>query len=442
MEFRTYKLPFIIRLSVLVLGLIASVYSIFILQNSIRSIFSVAICVISIAELFNFLNRMNNEFKTFLQALIYEDFSNYYSSKRKDKAGIYNLFNQLNSKYKKIALEKEIQFTLIKNIIEHISIGIIVLDQDDKLVLNNTKLLTLFKCNKISALDKLFEKYPSLEEQIEKQILGKPELVELNIDGELLKISLNISRFKLEGVLYKLISFQDINVELDEQELLSWQKLIRVLTHEIMNSVTPISSLSSSLNALLSKSVKDNRIEQKQLDYLKTGLDAVQERSEGLLKFSESYKKLTQLKHPDYIYLNVGALFENVLVLYKSKIDKCGIKTEILIDSKQELLADKFMIEQVLINLVKNSIEAISNLTNPSLTLRYFKENERLTIKIIDNGMGITSDKLDKIFIPFFTTKEKGSGIGLSFVRQVMRLHRGNVLVKSQAGETIFTLKF
>lgn len=384
---------------------------------------------------------MNREFYSFLQALIYEDFTNYYK-KEKDSTGVYNLFNQLNEKYRKISFEKEVQHSFIQTIIEHISVGIFVVNEKNEIVLFNNNLLRILKLRKLKTIDEVKIKYPLISEKISNLKPDKPELIELVIDGELFKLSLSISIFKLEGVTYKLISVQDINVELDEQELNAWQKLIRVLTHEIMNSVTPISSLSSSLNSLLSKNVKNCYIDQKNLDYLVSGLNAVQERSESLLKFTESYKKLTQIQHPEYSKINIPSLMEKILVLFKNDIERFGIHTILSFDYKLELLADKLLIEQVLINLIKNAIEALENVKNPILKLNYFKENEIITIQIIDNGPGIPEDKIDKIFIPFYTTKEKGSGIGLSFARQVMRLHRGNILIKSIPNETTFSLKF
>jgi len=441
MEFKNYKLSFVFRIAILVVALIALVYSAFILRNFMRSLFSFIFSVISILEFFHFLNKMNREFNSFLQSLIYEDFTNYYN-KKYDSTGVYNLFNQLNEKYRKISFEKEVQHSFIQTIIEHISVGIFVINENREVVLFNNNLLRIFKLRKLKTIDELIKKYPLIKEKLSNLKPGKPELVELVIDGELLKLSLSISKFKLEEVAYNLISIQDINVELDEQELNAWQKLIRVLTHEIMNSVTPISSLSSSLNNLLSKNVKNNHIDQKNLDYLISGLNAVQDRSESLLKFTESYKKLTQIQHPDYSKMNVPLLLEKVLMLYKTDIDRLGINVTLSFDYDLELLADKLLIEQVLINLVKNAIEVLENVTNPILKLKYFKDNESLTIQIIDNGPGIQEDKIDKIFIPFFTTKEKGSGIGLSFARQVMRLHRGNILVKSVPNETTFSLRF
>jgi len=440
MESRYQKIKIILRIIILIAGLTAFVYSFVVLKSFMRSLFSLVFCILSIVELFHYLNKMHNDFKYFIQALIYEDFSNYYKSE--DSKSIYNLFNQLNTKYRKIASDKEVQYALIQTIIQNISIGIIVSDDDNNIELINQNINKLLKCGKLRNLDDLIIKYPILKDKMKDSVVGKPELIELQVEGELLKLSMNISKFKLEGRALNLISFQDINIELDEQELLAWQKLIRVLTHEIMNSVTPISSLSSSLNKLLSNSILDNRIDQKNLDYLVNGLNAVQERSEGLIKFTESYKKLTQLKHPEYRKVSVQPLLEGILVLFKSEIEKNRIKTEISCANNSDIYADKLMIEQVLINLVKNSIEELTDTANPILKLNYFKENERAVIQVKDNGHGIVEDKIDKIFIPFFTTKEKGSGIGLSFARQIMRLHRGNISAKSISRETIFTLKF
>jgi len=440
MEYKNYKLKFILRIMILVLGLTALVYSFVVLKSFMRTLFSSVFCILSIIELFQYLNKMHKDFKYFIQALIYEDFSNHYKSE--DSKNVYNLFNQLNSKYQKIAFDKEVQYALIQTIIQNISIGIIVSDKNNNIELINNKINRLLKCNKLKSLNDLIIKYPILKDRFKNAIPGKPELIELQVEGELLKLSVNISKFKIEGKSLDLISFQDINVELDEQELLAWQKLIRVLTHEIMNSVTPISSLSSSLNKLLSNSILDNRIEQKNLDYLVNGLNAVQERSEGLIKFTESYKKLTQLKHPDYRKISAKPLLEGVLVLFKSEIEKYSINTEVSCTCDSDLYVDKLMIEQVLINLVKNSIEELIDTKKPILKLNYYIENERGVIQVKDNGPGISEDKIDKIFIPFFTTKEEGSGIGLSFARQIMRLHRGNISAKSIAEETIFTLKF
>lgn len=443
MEFNNYKFRFVIRILILTVGVFAFVYSFLILNNFIRSLFSFAFCVISLSEFFHFVNKTNNDFKSFLNALIYEDFTNYYSSKkRKESSGVYDLFNRLNEKYRKIAFEKEVQHAFLQTIIKHISIGIFVFNENKDIVLVNNSLLNILQVKSVKTLNDLENKHQLLFTEIEKTLPEKPKLLELAIDGELLRLSINMCSFKLDGKPYKLVSVQDINIELDEQEIIAWQKLIRVLTHEIMNSVTPISSLTSSLNTLVNKSIKPNKeIEPKHLEYLSSGLVAVQERSEGLLRFTESYKKLTQLPHPEFLEIDIIKLFDSVLLLHESEIEKFNI--DVKIESEQNILvfADKTMLEQLIINLFKNAVEALKTTIEPLIVLKCFKAKNDLVIQVIDNGKGIPEDKIDKIFIPFFTTKTDGSGIGLSFAKQVMRLHKGSISVKSTPNETIFTLK-
>ncbi len=442
MVFKKFKVGFLIRILILAAAIFALVYSALILTNFIRSLFSFAFCIASIVELLRFVNKTNTDFKSFLNALIYEDFTNYYSKSKSQDSEVYELFNTLNEKYRKIAFDKEVQYAFLQTIIKHINIGILVLDNENNAVLVNKSLLILLGLSKIKSIHDIEKKSSALKTQLENLNSGNSKLSEIILNGELYRLSINASFFKLDGIPYKLFSLQDINLELDEQEINSWQKLIRVLTHEIMNSVTPISSLTSSLNSLLAKAIDQNNIDSRHLEYLSNGLKAVQDRSEGLIKFTEAYKKLTQIKYPEFENIDIEKIFENVVLLHKSEIEEFKIKVTISVNSDFDLLADKSMIEQVVINLVKNSIQEIKEINEPCIDLKCFKESNRVNVQVIDNGKGIPDDKIDKIFIPFFTTKEKGSGIGLSFARQVMRLHKGSINVKSNNNKTIFTLRF
>lgn len=442
MVFKNNKIKLLLRIVILSFGLLLLVYSAVILKNGIRSFFALAFCVATIWELFIFLNKINRDIETFINALLYEDFSNYYSKDKERQDKIYTLFNKLNTKYRTIAYEKEMQHALLLTIIRNISIGIMVTKEKNQVMLANDYLLELLHIKGINSLDDLDNVSTKLKREMENLTIDKPQLLELVIHGEILRLSLNKTMFKLDGLDYQLISLQDINYELDEQEITAWQKLIRVLTHEIMNSVTPISSLTSSLSGILEQAVSNERIEPKQLNYLSKGLHAVRDRSEGLLKFTEAYKKLTQLRHPEYETICLKNLFESVLLLHKTDLDRLGIRASYDIQKNMELLADKAMIEQILINLVNNAVQAHENSVQPFIELKAFISENRKIIQVIDNGAGIPEEKIDKIFIPFFTTKEKGSGIGLSFARQVMRLHKGSITVKSNEKKTIFTLKF
>jgi len=442
MVFSNYKLKFLIRILILSFSIFLLTYTSFVLQNFIRSFFALALCATSILEMLNFINRVNKDFESFLNALIYEDFTNYYSKSRGNNSKVYKLFNKLNSKYRKIAFEKEVQHAFLQTIIRHINIGILVLDEQDKIFLVNHYLQSLLDISKIKSIGDIENKSSKLRKELEEFNTENSRIVELVINGELYRLTMNSSLFKLDGKSYKLYSFQDINLELDEQEITSWQKLIRVLTHEIMNSVTPISSLTSSLNNLLKKAITQNNVDTKHLEYLSNGLNAVEERSEGLIKFTEAYKKLTQIKYPEFERVHVENIFERVILLHKEEIENLNIQVTISVDSELSLLADKSMLEQVLINLVKNAIQELKGIKGSRIDLKCFQDNKRIHIQVTDNGNGIADDKIDKIFIPFFTTKNKGSGIGLSFARQVMRLHKGIINVNSNTDNTTFTLRF
>ena len=266
-------------------------------------------------------------------------------------------------------------------------------------------------------------------------------MIKMTVQNRLLELSVSVADFKLREVPYKLISFQNIQKELEEKELDAWQKLIRILTHEIMNSVTPITSLASSLNGLMKD--KDSVLEEEDMEDIRDGMYAIQKRGEGLLHFTETYRSLTKIPPPKFQLVEAQPLLERIHILFKPVLKKYGVELELKLPDKMVVfIADVELIEQVIINLLKNGIEAAREVENPKIEIRAMKTNEGKTfIEVQDNGKGIKEDVLDKIFVPFFTTKKEGSGIGLSLSRQIMRLHKGNIEVNSVLGKgTVFTL--
>ncbi|MFC2098009.1 PAS domain-containing sensor histidine kinase, partial [Bacteroidota bacterium] len=227
----------------------------------------------------------------------------------------------------------------------------------------------------------------------------------------------------------------------------SWQKLISVLTHEIMNSVTPITMVTSTISDFFKKNEKVKPVAEINNEIIKEtlkGLEMIEDRGKGLIKFVNHYKELSKLPDPEFQTIVISELFNNINVLMKDKISSSNIKVKFIIEPENlKITVDPAQIQQILINLIKNSIEAIENKKSGSIQINAYLENERTVIQVADNGIGITEDLMDKIFIPFFTTKEKGSGVGLSLSRQIMRLHGGNLSVKSDSeNNTIFQLKF
>ncbi|HZJ60133.1 MAG TPA: HAMP domain-containing sensor histidine kinase, partial [Chitinophagaceae bacterium] len=274
---------------------------------------------------------------------------------------------------------------------------------------------------------------------------GISKIASAHFERTSFKILLSATAFQTEGKIYKLVAFQNVSEALDETEAKAWQKLLSVMTHEIMNSVAPISSLADTLKHRLQQSVTSLNDDSGSLDDLELGIDTIKRRSEGLLKFAETYRNLNKITTLNLKKVYVRELFGNLLQLMQPTLEQKDIELEtILKDTELQLEVDVNLIEQVLINLVVNAIEAIKDSPAPKIVLSaYVASNYKSVIKIADNGNGMPPELLDKIFVPFFSTKKNGSGIGLSLCKQIMMLHRGNVQVQSVEGEgTAFLLQF
>jgi signal transduction histidine kinase len=248
-----------------------------------------------------------------------------------------------------------------------------------------------------------------------------------------------------DDILYKLIAFQNVSEALDETESKAWQKLLNVMTHEIMNSVAPISSLADTLKNRLQSPEIANSVQSSELEDLELGIDTIKRRSEGLLKFTESYRSLNKITKLDLNKIMVRDLFENLNSLMRPTLEKKNIELEIILrDPTLAIQADINLIEQVMINLVVNAIEAVKDREAPRIILSgEIQSNSKTLVKVTDNGLGMPPELLDKIFIPFFSTRKTGSGIGLSLCKQIMLLHKGNIQVQSTEGKgSSFILQF
>jgi signal transduction histidine kinase len=269
------------------------------------------------------------------------------------------------------------------------------------------------------------------------------------IEDEFLQISAYATEFRMRGENFILVSLQNISSELEEKEIESWQKLIRVLTHEIMNSITPISSLASTvIQMLIEKSEEQislNQLDEDDIEAVENALVTIQGRSQGLLNFVDIYRNLTRIPKPNFRYFPVSELFERCEQLLKPKLNQLSIACSNTINPENLMItADPDLVDQVMINLMLNAIDAVKDKKDPFVSVSaYTNKNGRVVIELSDNGYGIKPDILDKIFMPFFTSKKDGSGIGLSLSRQIMHLHKGTITVKSKPNiGTTFSLTF
>ncbi len=449
MIFKSFRVK--IALRIILIGIIMGAFIFSINQEKwyVATAVSAILVIGLMIEMFGFMDRSNREFKNLIMALKHQDFSQSFKTRYNEKSFVEleKEFREVIELYKNARLEKEVHYQYLQFIINHINIAVICYRKDGSIELSNPAATALLGVSNLSNLDVIRQTDEKLYKVITSLGPGEKELIKLVLKGELMVLSAFATEFKLQDVSYKLVSLQNIRSELDEQELESWQKVIRVLTHEIMNSVTPVSSLSTAINEMLrdekGRPKELNSIEEEDVSDMYESLKTIEERSKGLLNFVSTYKNLTRLPIPQFKHIKVEDLISHVSVLMKKVLDKNGIDLEIKpSQANLEIYADQDLIQQVMINLIINAKDALQKSEERKIQLGSLKKKGKIIIQVRDNGPGIDQDNIDKIFIPFFTTKKKGSGIGLSLARQIMRMHKGSVYFTSDEQGTVFTLEF
>jgi two-component system, NtrC family, nitrogen regulation sensor histidine kinase NtrY len=364
------------------------------------------------------------------------------SSRGKTFDELYEALNRITTLFKNISAEKEAQHRYLEMLVEHVRVGIISVDSEGKIHLANQAVKRLLQREILPSLKTIRSVNDNLGSAIELIRTGETRLVKFRSGNELLQLSVHASEFKLEGKYYKLISMTDIRNELDAQELEAWQKLIRVMSHEIMNSVAPIISLSSTLHDLVLQNQDSKSSSETYGESLDKGLDAIKIRSEGLYNFTQSYKKLTGIPSLQTEEVSLKSLMDRILPLMHTKAKQMGIKLTVLVD-EVTVVADPKLIEQVFINVIINAFEAIERADGEVIVSSSINHQGSICLHISDNGGGMDEATAEKIFIPFFTTKKQGSGIGLALAKQVLQLHRASIQFKSAVGRgTTFSITF
>jgi signal transduction histidine kinase len=355
-------------------------------------------------------------------------------------------FNQINETFKIISNEKEIQYQYLQKILELVDTGILSYESESgEVIWMNESLKQMLQLPYLKTIHSLKKREEELYHEIILLKPGEGKIATAHPEKGAFKVLLSATGFLTEGKKYNLIAFQNINEAVDETEAKAWQKLLSVLTHEIMNSVAPISSLAGTLKNNLTKSKEPSANRELELADIELGIETIQRRSEGLLKFAETYRNLNKITKPEVKNIYIRNLFENICNLLQPETDRKNIEIEIVLkDMDLKIEADETLMEQVLINLVVNAMEAVKDQEDGRITLSAARNyQDRAYIKVSDNGCGMGKDILENIFIPFFSTKKRGSGIGLSLCKQIMMLHKGTVLVQSKLGEgSAFTMQF
>ncbi|MBI9053541.1 MAG: HAMP domain-containing histidine kinase [Bacteroidales bacterium] len=404
------------------------------------------IFILQIYLLISYINRFNREVANFFAALKTNDASFAFHDKtfKYISDEFRNDINYVKRQLFNVTELKEIQQSYFKTLIENAQTGIITITKNGNIDIINAYALKVLNIKRIFNIQDLKSIHPGFY-NILSGFTSIDKTIVIKGNSSIIPLSVRITEFKQKEQRFKLVSFQNIKLELEEKEIESWHKLIRVLTHEINNTISPITSLASSLEKLytkeslnIKKEISENVIEKTQ-----EGLHIISERGQGLMEFVSNYKDISSLKKMDFTKFKVAELFYNLELLLKAKLDSKNI--ELTIDIKPfdlELNADKKYIEQIFINLIKNAFDSISN-SSGKIILSAYSNMDKVILEITDNGVGIPENILDQIFVPFFSTKEQGSGIGLSLAQQIVHLHGGNISVRSEPKiKTTFIISF
>jgi nitrogen fixation/metabolism regulation signal transduction histidine kinase len=434
---------------------VATVFLFFILLELERYRFSAGLIgllvILQIVLLIRYVERTNRKLTQFFSSIRYADFSSSFSDPGLGKSfeDLSREFNQVIEAFRKYRTEKEESFNYLQTVIQHVSIGILVFQRDGRVDVFNQAIRKMLKIKNLRNIKELGEVKEDLPGTLTGMKAGDSTLIKVFTDNELLQLSVMATEFRMRGEDYILVSMQDISTELDEKEIESWQKMIRVLTHEIMNSITPITSLASTVHEMTVRreegKISMNPLDEEDAESVDSALVTIKNRSQGLLNFVELYRNLTRIPKPNFRYFRVSELFERCHLLLHPKMEEIGIKcSRIVFPPDLMLTADPDLIDQVVINLMLNAIDAVREVENPQISIfATLNGSNRVTIDFRDNGVGIKPDVMDKIFMPFFTSKKQGSGVGLSLSRQIMHLHKGSISVRSRPEEgTVFTLVF
>jgi two-component system, NtrC family, nitrogen regulation sensor histidine kinase NtrY len=442
-----YEISLTLRVVMLLVSITAAAFCIVSNKYSLL-IFVLLFLVFQIINFIQFINKTNIELSQFIEAVQYRDFSLQFTEKNAPVSvrQLRRAFNQINATFKQLSSEREEQYQYLQKILELVDTGILSYDKNGEVGWINESFKRMMNVPYIRNISSLEKRDEYVYQAIINLANGENQLVKINHK----QVLLAKTTFLNDDLETNLIAFQNVNEAIEDTEAQAYQKLLRVMTHEIMNSVAPIASLAETMEKTIVRRKEGKATEEKALDVegledIVLGISTIRKRSENLLKFAVTYRQLAKVSLTSFSEFYVHDLFEGVEILLESQFEQQNIDFNVVIKDFDLIIeGDMVLIEQVLINLIINAIDAVKNQENPQITLATHKNSdERVVIEVKDNGTGMSAELLDKIFVPFFTSKPNGSGIGLSLSKQIMALHKGNITVQSFENKgTIFRLVF
>jgi two-component system nitrogen regulation sensor histidine kinase NtrY len=392
--------------------------------------------------LYQYVTNVNRKLTYFLESVRYSDFTiNFRHDNKMGKTfqELNQQFNEVLHAFRQARAEKEANLQYLNTIVQHIGTGLITFDSTGQVNLINNAALRMLGIYRLHQLSELKDKHPRLFELLSNLDSGVRELYRTPSDQPL---ALQGAAIQMRGMWVRIVVLQNIQTELQQQEVESWQNLTRVLRHEIMNSMTPIVSLVGTMRLIVNEDIEKSTTDQEAVNDLKEALQTLEKRSKGMMQFVNAYRDFTTLPKPVFANVSVAELLQEVIQLLQTDLTASGVLWKLIVKPENlNFKVDTAQIQQVLINLIKNASESFSSQTNRLITLNACQTDSLTIIDVEDNGDGIEPEAIENIFIPFYTTKKSGSGIGLSLSRQILQQHNGQLTVVSEVGKgTVFTL--
>lgn len=449
MVYKRFSIGISLRIILIVVSIFLGIWLFYVQELWLAPGILLLVTVFLTGEMIYYVNSINHKLARFLDSIRFTDFSSSFTSDSKMGGSFREVnlaFNEVMEVFKQTRAEKEEQMLFLQVIVQHINTGIISFNTEGKIGIINNAAKHLLQIPQFRDIKDLGKLSPKLLKEVIEMKPGQRISFKVNTNLHLIVQS---AALKMGGKSWTLLSLQNINAELQSNELEAWQNLTKVLRHEIMNSITPISSLVESLRTILDE---DSYVQQEGFlikkdgfQDIQEGLDTIANRSKGLVNFVNAYRDYTSIPEPKKELVQVRLLLENVIGLMKEELKshQIDIQTEI-VPNDLKVLCDSDQITMILINLVKNASESLQNQADRTIILRALGQGDLGTIiQVEDHGAGIIPEALERIFVPFYTTKKTGSGIGLAISRQIMNLHRGSLQVTSVPGvKTVFTMSF
>lgn len=450
MIFRRFVFALAMRLVLTGLAMAAFVWLLLLPGYHSSMALAAAALALLIAELWRYVSRTNREVARFFDAARYADYSQRFNFEHEGSgfAALGEVFTDILRRMRSRSTDQEAEMRRARALIEHIPVPLMTLHADESITLQNNAARRLFGAEHVTRLSDLRKFGFGFAESVASAVPGMRQLVTFTVEGIEYKLTLATTELIIAGKSERLVSLQDIQSELDATQAEAWEDLVRVLTHEIMNSITPVTSLARTaadvVNDVLEK-VQNEEPVADDIEDLKDAIETVARRSDSLVQFVDSYRQITRLAPAEKKRVRLADLFETVVRLAQAECPHGNVEFSFDVHpSELDVYADRDLLEPVLLNLLRNAWQAQESTDEPVVRLTgRLNRRQNVVIEVADHGPGIPPAIATKIFVPFFTTRESGSGVGLALARQVMIAHGGFIRAGSNDdGGAIFSLTF